>query len=211
MKFQQTRKKALTVLVLEDNEGDFVLVEDYLIEAFRTVHIERNKSLADFEGFITNQAALKIDIIFLDLHLPDISGVELIRRIRSHKMNAPIIILTGYADIELAKDCLELGVEDFLIKDEISPSMLFKSVEFALSRNEYLKHIEAQNERLRKIAWTQSHVVRAPLARMLSIINLIEVEKGEPEDLPILLNQLRVSANEIDEIVGKISNESQEI
>ncbi|MFK5073451.1 hypothetical protein ACI4BE_28395, partial [Klebsiella pneumoniae] len=90
--------------------------------------------------------------------------------------HVPIIVLTGYADLSLAKDSLKLGVDDFLIKDEVTPSILHKSIEFAFSRSQYVNYIEAQNEKLRNIAWTQSHIVRAPLARILGIINFIETE-----------------------------------
>lgn len=78
-------------------------------------------------------------------------------------------------------------------------------------RKQYFMHIEKQNNKLRKIAWTQSHVVRAPLARILGIINLIEAEKENLDDLMFWLSQLKVSSNEMDEIVKKITEEAQEI
>ena len=111
----------------------------------------------------------------------------------------------------MAKESLKLGVEDYLIKDEISPAILLKSIEFALSRSFYIQHIQLQNEKLRNIAWTQSHVVRAPLARILGIINLIETEKENIEELIFWLKQLRVSSDEMDAIVKKITEEAQEI
>lgn len=73
----------------------------------------------------------------------------------------------------------------------------------------HVKHIEEQNTKLRNIAWTQSHVVRAPLARILGIVNLIEAEKGELENLPFWLNQLSVSSHELDEVIKGIAEEAQ--
>lgn len=73
----------------------------------------------------------------------------------------------------------------------------------------HLNEIEAQNIKLKNIAWTQSHVVRAPLSRMLGIINLIEMESFASEDLPFLIHQLKSSANEMDEIVQNIVTESK--
>ncbi|MFZ8528451.1 response regulator, partial [Staphylococcus aureus] len=89
-----------------------------------------------------------IDLILLDLHLPDLSGFALIQQILSENIHVPIIVLTGYADLSLAKDSLKLGVDDFLIKDEVTPSILHKSIEFAFSRSQYVNYIEAQNEKL---------------------------------------------------------------
>lgn len=201
----------LSIQIIEDNDGDFVLIEDYLIEIYNAVQIKRWESYNDFEVFINNEGGISCDLILLDLHLPDISGLDLVQKIISLKMQAPVIILTGYADIDLAKESLKLGVEDFLIKDEVTPSILHKNIEFAFSRKLYVRHIEEQNNKLRNIAWTQSHVVRAPLARILGIINLIEADKGNLEDLMFWLNQLKVSSNEMDEIIRKISEEAQEI
>lgn len=80
--------------------------------------------------------------------------------------------------------------------------------------SETLKHIntiEVQNKKLKNIAWTQSHIVRAPLARILGIINLIEMENLGSEDLDFYLKQLRVSSNEMDDIVKNIVNETNHI
>lgn len=145
------------------------------------------------------------------MYLPDLSGIELIERLLPFNVQVPIIILTGYTDLSLAKESLKLGIDDFLIKDEVSPSILHKSIEFAFSRSQYIMHIEAQNEKLRKIAWTQSHVVRAPLARILGFINLIEIQKDNLDDVMFCLKQLRVSCDEMDTIVRKIIEEAQGI
>lgn len=208
---EQKTGKYISVIVLEDNDGDFVLIEDYLIEAYNTVKISRCETFGDFIELIETKPDLNFDLILLDLQLPDKSGIQLIENVISIKPLVPIIILTGYTELTLAKESLKLGVEDFLIKDEISPENLLKSIEYALSRSLYIKHIQAQNEKLRNIAWTQSHIVRAPLARILSIINLIETEKENIEDLMFWLKQLRVSSDEMDAIVKKITEEAQEI
>lgn len=205
----QNNNRALSVLVLEDNEGDFVLIEDYLIEKYNTVQISRCESFSDFENFTENQS--NCDLILLDLVLPDLSGIALIQKVLSFKKGIPVIILTGYADIKLAEESLKLGVDDFLIKDETTPSILHKSIVFAFSRKQYILQIEEQNKKLRSIAWTQSHVVRAPLARILGIINLIETQKESLDDVMFWLSQLRVSSNEMDEIVKKITEEATEM
>jgi FixJ family two-component response regulator len=204
----QISTKALSVLVFEDNDGDFLLIEDYLIEKFKTVQINRYESFIDFQESNENQS--NFDLILLDLHLPDLSGIELIQKVLSLKKEALIIILTGYSDINVAMESLKLGVDDFLIKDETTPSILYKSIEFAFSRRQYVRHIEVQNKKLRDIAWTQSHVVRAPLSRILGVINMIEDQKDDLEDLMFWLKQLRVSSNEMDDIVRKIIEEAQD-
>lgn len=208
---EQNTEKCLSLIVLEDNDGDFVLLEDHLIEAYKTVKISRCVRFNDFLQLKETKTDLNFDLILLDLNLPDKSGIQLIEKVLSVNFQVPVIVLTGYAELTLAKESLKLGVEDFLIKDKISPEILLKSIEYALSRSLYTKHIQLQNEKLKNIAWTQSHIVRAPIARILGIINLIETEKENLEDLIFWLQQLRVSVDEMDTIVKKITDEAQEI
>ncbi|MFN3445281.1 MAG: histidine kinase, partial [Bacteroidia bacterium] len=73
----------------------------------------------------------------------------------------------------------------------------------------HLTTIETQNKKLKHIAWTQSHVVRAPLSRMLGIVNLIELESFNADDIKFLLEQLKQSAGEVDNIIKDIVNKTQ--
>lgn len=82
---------------------------------------------------------------------------------------------------------------------------------FEISRNDYVRQIEIQNEKLKNIAWTQSHIVRAPLARMLGVMNVIEDTDQSPDDTLIWLKHLRDSANELDEIIKNMIAEAQHL
>ncbi len=323
----------LTVLVIEDNQGDFVLVEDYLEENFEKIDIIHFTDYTNAIDYL-NKFKDDISIILLDLNLPDLRGIELINSILAHDFGIPIIILTGYSDLEMAQKSLQIGIYDYLVKDEINPIILHKTIIFALNRSgfinliedeklnyenlfnfnpqptwlldaeslkilnannsaqkkygyslddfqkmiftqlhpkeeeelikhqlisnedelnrnhfthlistgekisvniyfreikrisnnaiiiqsnditETLKHIntiEIQNEKLKNIAWTQSHVVRAPLARILGIMNLIETNSDNHDEMLLWLKQLRISTNEMDEIVKKIVTETRKI
>lgn len=206
----QDYSKELSVIIIDDNQGDFFLIEDYLHEKFNKITIKHYANYKSASIFLQNEDS-KSDLILLDLHLTDMSGIELIKNMLMLSPKVPIIILTGYGDLQLAKKSLELGIFDFLVKDEINATLLQKSIEFAISRKSYVMQIESQNEKLRNIAWSQSHEVRAPLARMLGIINMIESLNGETKDLPFWLAQLKISSTEMDEIVRSIVKETQTI
>lgn len=321
----------LSVLIIEDNQGDFVLIEDYLIEKFKLINIIHGTDYASSVNHLNN-AEEKISVILLDLNLPDLQGLELVNSILAADFRVPIIILTGYTDVDLAKKSLQLGVSDYLVKDELNPTLLHKTVTFALNRNnfvnqiesqkrnyenlfnfnpeptwlldstslkilnaniaaqkkygyalddflkmsltqlhpqeeralikqrlnsknkeiyknhfthfladgeeikvdinfsqfksaldnrlivqsrdvsELLKHIdtiEHQNEKLKNIAWTQSHILRTPISRILGIINFINEQTDSFDEIPFWLEQLKVSTNEMDDIVKKIVNETK--
>jgi hypothetical protein len=75
---------------------------------------------------------------------------------------------------------------------------------------EYLKAIEEQKQKLSDIAWTQSHMVRAPLARMMGLINLLNYEDKLDENTRQLLNHILDSAHEFDAIIKSIVQSTQQ-
>src|SRR5690606_8183190 len=78
-------------------------------------------------------------------------------------------------------------------------------------RIEYLKTLEIQNEKLTEIAWTQSHVVRAPLARIMALIDMIKNYPELNEENEELLGYIFTSAVELDEVIRDISRKAEEV
>ena len=75
-------------------------------------------------------------------------------------------------------------------------------------RLEYIKAIEAQNVKLMEISWIQSHMVRAPLAKILSLTALLSKEKLDAQDAQIL-EYLITSAKELDDFIEEISGKTR--
>ena len=117
----------LTVLVIEDNQGDFVLIEDYLLEKFKQINIVHQTNYQDSITYL-KEAKEPVSAILLDLHLPDKRGIGLIESLLSYNFGIPIIVLTGYSDLKLTKKSLQIGIYDYLIKDEITPVILHKTI-----------------------------------------------------------------------------------
>ena len=328
----QAFSEQLSVLIIEDNLGDFILIEDYLLEKFKDITI---KHCSDYASGIDclNRAKENISLILLDLNLPDMGGLDLINNISAHNFQVPIIVLTGYSDLSMAKSSLKSGIYDYLVKDEINPTVLHKTIIYALNRSSFIhqieeeKHnyenlfnfnpqptwlldakslkilnaniaaqkkygrslddfqkmkftqfhpeeerelikqifslneeeiaknhfthylsdgkeikvdiyfrevknpadsrlivqsndvsetlnhietIEIQNTKLKNIAWTQSHVVRAPLSRIMGIINLLQEQPDSFDEISFWLEQLKISTNEMDEIVKKIVDQTND-
>lgn len=76
-------------------------------------------------------------------------------------------------------------------------------------RNEYFRTVEIQNKALQDIAWTQSHIVRAPLARLMGIVD--QLKDVKPEEMKEWIQMIDSSANELDLIIQKITSRAQEI
>mgnify|MGYP001028437756 CR=1 FL=1 len=130
----------LNVLVIEDNPGDFVLIKNHLLEKFNQPEITNCSSFASVEDYLKNSNE-ELSIILLDLHLSDLKGVDLIEKALAVSYDVPIVVLTGYSDLNLAEKSLQMGIYDYLIKDEITPASLHKTIIFSLNRNSYIKQI----------------------------------------------------------------------
>ncbi len=325
------------ILIAEDNQGDLTLFKDYLSDFITNPKIFHTKSFRETKNEIVFNKD-EIEIIFLDLTLPDISPLELLKEVIALAGNIPIIVLTGYSDFALATESISLGISDYLLKDELNSTLLYKSIIYNLERNkivtrlkvseqrysdlfqlspepmcvldlellkfidvnkaalrqygytkeeflnlEYyelrpsedqiqakkaiekvihdsntfvrlgiVKHmrkngemiyvevrsnrldyenrkiaiilasdytervkshlaLESQNDKLREIAWTQSHVVRAPLARMMGIVNLLKEGNIQENELSIFLEHLKNSADQFDQIIREITSKAEQI
>ena len=78
-------------------------------------------------------------------------------------------------------------------------------------RVKYLNDIEEQNKKLREIAWIQSHVVRAPLARMMGLVNVLREIEMDPDEFEKWVGFFNTTADELDAIVHDISVKAKDI
>lgn len=99
----------------------------------------------------------------------------------------------------------------YLLTDENNiPKRIIGSMQDITERKKHLIAIENHNKRLKDIAWTQSHVVRAPLAKVMGLVDLLLNYKDDLENLDELLQNILNSANELDEIIRKIAVQTEE-
>jgi PAS domain S-box-containing protein len=69
----------------------------------------------------------------------------------------------------------------------------------------YIQEIEKQNEKLREISWMQSHVVRAPLARLMGLISVIDMNEELPAETKKIMDYIIKSAHELDDVIRDIT------
>ena len=151
---------SLLILIVEDNKGDIALIEGYLGENLPGAQMVAVTSFREAEAILKARNPV-FDLILLDLSLPDKSGEALIEGIISICCGAPVIALTGNADIKFSIRSISLGIADYLIKDEISAGSLYKSILFNIERKRILNTIEKQNSKLQDIAWIQLVVIKS--------------------------------------------------
>jgi len=121
---------AVRVLLVEDDEGDALLVEELLAAWGASVHLVRARSLAEAERLPPGE----IDCALLDLNLPDATGLEALRRLRSLPDAPAILVLTGFDDERRGVEALGAGAQDYLVKGQVDGNLLMRSIRYAVER-----------------------------------------------------------------------------
>ena len=139
-------KKPIKVLLLvEDNQGDARLLEEMLNErSLNGTEVSHVTTMCDAESHLGRHV---VDIIVLDLGLPDAHGVEAIRRAHAAAPRIPLVVLTGLDDESLAAQALQEGAQDYLLKGQIETRGLLRSLRYAIERKAMEEALFAEKER----------------------------------------------------------------
>jgi two-component system, NarL family, sensor histidine kinase UhpB len=136
----------LRILVIEDNPGDLRLIEDYISDQFTKAMITAAPSMSAAKSILVNTQS-SFDIILLDLSLPDKSGETLLKEICQVSGGSVIIVLTGFSDIGFSIRSLALGASDYLVKDDINASTLYKSILYNIERKKTNQQLAESEKR----------------------------------------------------------------
>ena len=139
-------KKSYRILVMEDNPGDLAIVEDFLTEQIWAPVIVHAGNFKEASAILT-AASVPFDVILLDLTLADKSGQDLITEMLKVALLCPIIILTGYADIDFSIKSISQGILDYLLKDDLNAPALYKSIIYAIERKKSLAELKESEKR----------------------------------------------------------------
>jgi PAS domain S-box-containing protein len=140
----QKDSKNYRILLIEDNPGDALLVQDYLEDTILKPNISVETCFEDAKLKVNE---FSFDIIFLDLTLPDKQGFDLINEILNLVPTIPVVVLTGYTDLNFAIKSLSFGIADYLVKEELNALVLYKSILYNIERNKILVNLKESEQR----------------------------------------------------------------
>jgi diguanylate cyclase (GGDEF)-like protein len=120
------------VLLIEDNLGDVRLLQEMLNEQVSS-HT-RMTHVGDMRAAENHLAAHHVDVILLDLGLPDAQGLDAVRRAHAAAPRVPLVVLTGLDDELVANEALQEGAQDYLVKGEIETRGLSRALRYAVER-----------------------------------------------------------------------------
>ena len=118
-----------------------------------------------------------MDLLLLDLGLPDGSGIDTVRRVRAAAPDVPVIVLTGMDDEQLAAQAMKAGAQDYLIKGHIGNRALPSAMRYAIERHEM--QVETDLIRRQQLQFKDeflshvSHELRSPLTAIYQFATII--------------------------------------
>jgi DNA-binding NtrC family response regulator len=131
------KPESVKVLLVEDNPGDMRLLKEYLNEAST---LSLSKTVFEFASTDRLAQAKKwmesnrADVVLLDLSLPDSHGLDTFDRFHASAPQMPIIVLSGLDDGTVAIEAVRKGAQDYLVKGDVSASLLVRSIQYAIER-----------------------------------------------------------------------------
>lgn len=125
-------KTSLSVLVIEDDHEDYILLRTYLAHASRT-HFELTH-VDHFDDAAKLLVEQQYDAILCDYFLDGHTATDLFKHVKLIGVETPIVVLTGVAESELDDVLMQLGASDFIPKDELTTALLERSIRHAIER-----------------------------------------------------------------------------
>ncbi|MBI5106248.1 MAG: SpoIIE family protein phosphatase, partial [Solirubrobacterales bacterium] len=162
-----------TILLVEDDDGDALLVEDLLEEAGLDGRLARARTIAEALPALAAGPAC----VLLDLGLPDAMGLDALERVRDAAPDTAVLVLTGLDDTQRAIDAVAAGAQDYLVKGRVGPDELARAISYAVER----KRVEASHRELRAaklMADENARLQRGLLPRPLVFDPELEVVSG---------------------------------
>jgi signal transduction histidine kinase len=211
-----TTKPKIRVLLVEDDEDDYTLVRDMLSEV---PHVDY-----DVQWVSLYAQALKSiekpdhDVCLLDYRLGERNGIDLLYEAIGTNYRIPIIFLTGQGDHEVDMEAMRAGAADFLAKKEITPSLLDRSIRYAIEQRrimETLRESEGHCRLLSSQLLSAQETERRNIAREIhdgtgQILAAIRFAAQETLDL-IKGGNLQEASSKLETVVAMLKNASEEV
>lgn len=154
----EMENEQIKVLLIEDNPGDARLIQEMMVEPGRgSYQFEYADRLSQGLEHLDNGG---VDVILLDLSLPDVQGLDAFDRVQAKVPAVPVVVLTGFDDEMLAIEVMRHGAQDYLVKGDVDSTVLYRAVRYSVERKravEDAKRYSKRVEALYAVAQAVSH------------------------------------------------------
>jgi PAS domain S-box-containing protein len=145
----QKTMDGLAILTVEDNPRDLFLLEHMLM--ISRLEIGKLFSTDTVQEAAEILRAENINLVLLDLSLPDSFGIHTFSQLKPLVQKIPVIILTGSGDAGQGLEAIKEGAQDYLVKGEFDENLLAKSIQYSLERKRDIEDLRESNERFNTV------------------------------------------------------------
>ncbi len=173
---------SLTVLLVEDDEGDAFLVRELLLDAGSRVDLLRARSVAEATVVLPAQ----VDCVLLDLGLPDASGLDALTAVLELAPSIAVLVLTGLSDEHRGIEAVAAGAQDYLVKGSIDGQLLMRAVRYAVERkraDESVRRLFASEARAAENARLERGLLPQALLRTGAVSVVARYRPGRHQSL----------------------------
>lgn len=142
-------QKTVRILLIEDNPDDVFFLRMVLHKADGTAF--QIEPVEDLASGIERLKKGGVDVVLLDLTLPDSMGLDTFKAVKAEAREVPIIVLSGLDDETIAVNAVHAGAEDYLVKGRVDSQLITRAIIYAIERTEARKAILRAEEKFRGI------------------------------------------------------------
>ncbi len=206
--FPGMSKKAISVLLVDDDPTFASLFQDSLLKA-RGIEFNLTRKTTADSALAAISEHPEFDLIVADFQLPDANGLEFCLRLNQSEQKIPVVMISSTRDIKLAVEVMKLGVEDFLLKEELKKAHLPRTLVNILERTRVRNQMRAVEKRM-QLAENRSQAIRELVVTVCHEFNnplaAIKISSDLLQRAPLKEAQRKL-LNDFDRVFQKIESE----
>lgn len=148
-------RQTTNILLIEDNPGDAQLVKIFMKDAAFKYELFVADTFGEGKDIISKH---DIDIVLLDLSLPDSQGFKTLNKYFEAVQNIPVIVLTGVNNEIVGNQAVKAGAQDFLVKGQLDGKLLGRAIRYAIQRHKEFQKLE---DTKRELTINERRIVKA--------------------------------------------------
>jgi CheY-like chemotaxis protein len=201
-------QRSVQILLVEDNK-DFAKLVDLFLRKHQPERFEVVWKDNGTDALAEIAKGREFDIVLMDYFLPGQNGLEITRVLQDRGINIPIVFLTVNKDFDLAVEVMKLGVEDYLVKEEISTPVLPKTILNVIERQKLknqLTILEIKQKRLEaihEIVFNITNEVRIPLDGMTHTVDEL-LKNHQSDNLKTYLSIIKDNLVRMEKKIAKL-------